>query len=239
MTILFLIGDANEKSPDRQLSDAVRKLIGNDAQVIEYDGAPLRTLGTIDGLWIFAHDERGGCPETVMNFLTKNFSAIEDLPTVASGAGGKDGGMNAVTEIAEYVTEHGGRYHEDGEPLCIPMRSARFDPDPGQRMELRFLVDSFLKYCGMDESDSRRIGLETVIEDYFKILKSRSAERPERISFGERGEIVTDAGAFDWRDDLSPELRDLRYEIDELTEDYEIEADEILSALREKVKTDW
>lgn len=238
MKILFLLGDESEKSAERQLAEAVQKQIGREAQVIWYDGAPLRTYGEIDGVWFFAHDERGGCPDCLMNFLEKNFSAIEDIPAVASGVGGKDGGMNAVTEIADYITEHGGRFHGDSEPLCIPMRSTRLDLH-GQRMELLFLVDSFLKYCGMEDSDSRKIGFDTVVDDLFKLLKFYLGEKPEKIAFGEHEELVTDVGTVDWRNCEAPELRELPHEIDTLIEDYEIEQEEILPALRAKVKTDW
>lgn len=219
MKILFVIGDS-DKSPDRQLADAARKLIGKDAEIILFDGSPLRTYGEIDGVWFFVHDERGGCPESILNFLEKNFSAIEDIPTLASGVGGKEGGMNAVTEIEEFIEERDGRYHSDVDPLCIPLRSKKLDLESDEKLDLLFLVDSFLKYCGLDESDSRKIGLQKVADDYFELVKDRAFET---LSMKD-GKLCLDGVPLE----KTPE-------IEELTEDYELEEEEILSSLQKKL----
>ena len=217
-------------------------MIGNDAEVVWYDPAlPQRELRA-DGVWIFTHEEDGGCPEALMTLLKDHFSAFQDVPAVASGIGGKEGGMNAAYEIAEFFEEHGGRFMTESEPLCVPMKTARFELTPEERMDLFFLADSFLKYCGMDDSESRSIAFETVVGDYFKLMKAVApqAERPTEIAI-EGGLVKTDAGDFDCAasDGLPPELRDLPYEISSLTEDYEIEESEIASALLEKILREW
>lgn len=240
MKLLFLLGDYGN-SPERKLAREAEKLIGKDAEVVWYDPA-LPLAEGFEGVWIFTHEEEGGCPAELMRFLTEHFPAFEDVPTVASGIGGKEGGMNAAYEIAEYFEEHGGRFMAESEPLCVPMKTARFELGPEEKMDLFFLVDGFLKYCGMDKSESRSIAFETVVDDYFKLMKASAAagERPTEVAVA--GALVkTDAGDFDCAasDGLPPELRDLPYEIESLTEDYEIEETEIASALLEKILREW
>ncbi len=240
MKILFVVSENFPKSPVFELAEAAKKRIGRDAAIVYYDGSPLRTYGKIEGLWIFTHEERGGCPENVRSFLENNFSAIEDVPSVATGVGGKEGGMNAVSEIMEFFEEHGGRYLSDSEPLCIPLRSSRLDLDHEEKMDLFFLVDSFLKYCGMDESDSRKIAFEKVVDNYFAILKYLTDEKPELLSWKE-DVMQTDHGSLDLSDlsEAPAGIRDLRSEINELSKDYELEEEEILPALREKIDREW
>lgn len=243
MKLLFLLGDSGKNSLERKFAEETEKLIGKDARVVYHDPAhPLPPPSGIDGVWIFTHEEDGGCPEALLTLLEEGFSPFEDVPVVASGVGGKEGGMNAVAEIADCVKERGGRLFEDSEPLCVPLRTARFELGPEERMDLFFLVDEFLKYCGMDDSESRKIAFGTVVGDYFKLLKylSPSGPKPTELRF-EDGLLKTDAGDFDFSlaDDAPPALGELCAEIKTLREDYEIEDEEILSALLEKILREW
>lgn len=241
MNILFVVSDPSPKSPVLQLAQQTQKRIGREASVLIYDGSPLRTLGKIDGIWIFTHEEKGSCPENIQDFLENNFSAIEDVPATATGVGGKEGARNAALWIQEFLDEHGGRFLSDSDPLCIPLRSSRLDLDQEEKLELIFHVDSFLKYCGMDESDSRKIGFEKVVENYFEILKSLTAEKPDLLSLNE-GKLVASFGTVDLSADANSfpsELSDLRGEINELTDDYELDGEEILPALRKKIDSEW
>lgn len=240
MRILFLLSETDQRSPVRQLAEAAQKRVGREAEIVWYDGSKIRTLGEIDGLWIFTHEEYGNCPENVMTFLENNFSAIEDVPSVATGVGGKEGARNAVSEIGEFFETHGGRFLTASEPLCIPLRTLRLDLDHDEKMDLFFLVDSFLKYCGLDESDSRKIGFMTVVCDYFKILQYFTEEKPNLISM-KKGTLLTDRAEYNVSDlDGAPaEIKELRSEIQELTENYEIDEEEILPALKEKIHESW
>ena len=218
-------------------------MIGNDAEVVWYDPAlPQRELRA-DGVWIFTHEEDGGCPEALMTLLKDHFSAFQDIPAVASGIGGKEGGMNAVTEISEYFEQHGGRFMEESEPLCVPLKTARFELEPEEKMDLFFLVDGFLKYCGMDDSESRKIAFETVVNDYFKLMKflSPAGSKPTELAFEGFDTVHTDVGTFDCSlpGDAPPEIGELHYEIETLVADYEIEEGEIVSALLEKILREW
>lgn len=244
MKILFLLGDPDKKSPERKLAGEAEKLIGKDAEIVWYDPAlPFPCMLEFDGIWIFTHDEEGGCPEALMALIEQNFAAFEDIPAVVSGVGGKDGGMNAATEIADYFTSHGGRLYEDSEPFFVPTRTAHFELEPEEKMDLFFLVDGFLKYCGMDDSESRKIAFEKVVEDYFKLMKhlSRGGPKPTELAF-DGDALKTDVGDFDCSvqgDGLPSEIKDLPFEIDALKSDYEIEDEEICSALLEKILREW
>ncbi len=241
MKLLFLLGDEGKNSPERKLAAEAQKLIGKDADILWHQpGEPIP--GGLNGVWIFTHEEDGGCPAPLMELLASSFPALEDVPAVASGIGGKEGGMNAVTEISDFFKEHDGRFMEESEPLCIPMKTARFELEPEEKMDLFFLVDGFLKYCEMDDSESRKIAFATVVNDYFKLMKAIAPERekPTEIAIAEDC-VKTDVGDFDC--DLSEnapaELHELRYEIRSLVSDYEIEEGEIVSALLEKVLREW
>lgn len=241
MKLLFLLGDYAANSLERKLAGEAEKLIAKDAEVLICD--PPRPLSgpAPDGVWIFTHEENGGCPEALMSFLEENFAALEDVPAAVSGVGGKAGGMNAVYEILEFFKEHGGRPFEDVEPLCIPVHTSRFDPEPEEKLDLFFYVDGFLKYCGMDKSESRKIAFGTVVNDYFKLMKRLAPEGPRPTELTICGDVVkTDAGTFDGSaPDASPEIAALRYEIETLVSDYEIEEAEIASALLEKILREW
>ncbi len=226
MKILFLTG-GDDGSPERKLAREAEKLIGADAEVVWHDPALPFPAGDYDGVWIFTHEEEGGCPPVLMHFLEDNFPLLRDLPATASGIGGKEGGMNAVTEILGYFEEHGGRVAE-GEPLCIPLRSSRFDLEQEEKMDLFFVVDGFIKYCGMDDSESRKIAFSTVVEDCLKLLALRGPLREGILS--EEGLLAP------LPEDAPPELKELPHEIAALTSDYEIEEDELLAALRERLK---
>lgn len=242
MKIVFLLGD--DDGPERRLAEETKKMIGKDAEIVWYDPArPFPSPQEADGVWIFTHEEGGGCPESLMTTIENHFSSMEDMPAVATGIGGKEGGMNAVSEIAEYFEKHGGRFFTDSEPLCIPLRTARFELGPEERMDLFFLVDGFLKYCGMDDSESRKIAFDTVINDYFRLMKflSPAGPRPTRLAI-DGDTIETDAGTFDCApsgEDVPPEIGDLHYEIGTLVSDYEIEPDEIAAALLNKLEKEW
>lgn len=240
MKILFLLGDDN--APERKLAEETQKLIGKDATVVWHNASSPMPEGDFDGVWIFTHEKEGGCPPELMQFAEQNFERLKDIPTLASGVGGKEGGMNAVTEISDYFIEHGGRYMEDSEPLCIPLRTARFELEGEERMELFFLVDEFLTYCGMDDSESRRIAFGKVVSDYFSLMKylSPTGPKPTVRQIGEEG-VVTDVGNFDCAlpQNAPPELRELPFEIDALVSDYEIGEDELLPALQEKIEREW
>lgn len=241
MRILFVLSDETPSGYVKKFAETAQKRIGREAEVLYYNGAPIRTLGELDGLWIFTHEERGGCPESISDFLENNFSAIQDIPSVATGVGGKEGAMNAVTEIYDFFETHEGRMLQGSEPLCIPLRSTRFDLDHDEKMELVFLVDSFLKYCGMDESDSRKIGFETVVNDYYKLLKYFTDKKPDFLGLNE-ARINADGETFDLEnlpDDAPAAVRDMKSEIEDLSETYEIDEDEILPALKEKVLREW
>lgn len=241
MRILFVLSDGSPSGYVKKFAEAAQKRIGKEAEVVYYSGEAIRTLGEIDGVWIFTHEERGGCPENISEFLENNFSALQDIPSVAAGIGGKEGAMNAVTEIYEFFETHDGRILQNSEPFCVPLRSARFDLDHDEKMELIFLVDSFLKYCGMDESDSRKICFETVVNDYFKILKLITAEKPELLELtNER--LTADGVTLDLEnlpDGAPSELLDMKSEIEELCESYELDEEEILPALKEKIQKSW
>ena len=243
MKILFLLGDYSKRAPERQLAAEAEKLIGKDAEIVWHGpGLPLPDALETDGIWIFTHEEDGGCPEELMALLAENFTRFEDIPVLASGIGGKDGGMNAVTEIAEFFAAHGGRFYEESEPLCIPLRTAHCELGPEEKMDLFFLVDGFLKYCGMDDSESRKIAFDTVLNDYFKLMKYFSPAGPMPTELAFDGDTLrTDAGDFDCTatGDAPPEIRDLHYEIDALKSDYEIDDEEILSALLQKILREW
>lgn len=239
MKLLFLLGDAAKNSPERRLAAEAEKLIGKDAEVLYFTHSFPRSF---DGVWIFTHEEGGGCPEALMNVLEENFPRLKEIPVLVSGIGGKEGGMNAVSEILAYFEEHEGRAMTEPEPLCIPMRSTRFELEAEERMELFFLVDEFIKYCGMDESESRKIAFETVVKDYFRLMKYLAADEKTPTLYAIEGSLVkTDLGDFDCAlpFDASADLRELRFEIDSLVSDYEIEAEELLPALSEKLKRDW
>ena len=243
MKILFLLGDCGEKSLERQLAEVVEEMIGKDAEIVWYDPAQgLPAFKALDGIWIFTHEEDGGCPETLTAFLGEAGSRLDDIPLTFTGIGGKDGAMNAVTELSELLEAREARVMNEGEFVCIPLRSARLDLDQDERMDLFWHVDAFLKYCGMDDSDSRKIAFETVVSHYFKLMKHLSADgrKPTELAF-DGADIVTDVGRFVFSDltDAPEELEDLTYEIGTLTEDYEMEEDEILSALLEKILIEW
>lgn len=241
MKILFVTEGGN--SPSRQLAEEAEKLVGKDAEVSYYDPALPLVADGIDGVWIFTREEEGGCPEEIENFLERLYPAFADVPVLASGVGGKDGGMNALAEIRDYIDKQGGRYAEETDPLSIPLRSARLSLDPEEKWDLFFVVDAFLKYCGMDESESRKIGFSTVVEDFFKLMKFLSPEGPRPHTLTLEGFIVrTDVGEFDCSvagDDVPPEIKELRYEIESLVSDYEIGDEEIAPALLQKIETDW
>lgn len=240
MKILFLLGDNAKNSVERLLAAEAQKLIGKDAEVLWHTPAtPIGQYGELDGVWIFTHEEDGGCPQELFAYLEESIGALGDVPAVATGIGGKEGAMNAVTEIIEFFSEHGGRYLEDSEPLCIPLRSAKFDLDSDERLDLFFLVDEFVKYCGMDDSESRKIGFQKVVEDYFVLLKALLPEGGKPASLAFDGKTVrTDAGDADLSLD-TPKTRELIPEIESLTEDYEIEEDELKEALLEKISKEW
>ena len=243
MKILFLLGDYGKHSLERQFAEETQKLIGKDAEVTVYDPAlPLPAPGELDGIWIFTHEEEGGCPEELMALIEANIGRFEDVPVVASGVGGKDGGMNAATEIAEYFDAHGGRFYTDSEPLCIPLRTTRFELEPDEKMDLFFVVDAFLKYCGMDDSESRKIAFGTVVKNYFRLMKYLSPDGAKPTELSIEGDTVhTDVGDFDCALtlDAPAEMQDLRIETDTLVSDYEIEEGEIVSALLEKILREW
>ena len=239
MKLLFILGDDGKNSPERKLAAEAEKLIGRDAEVLFFGG---KFPSSFDGVWIFTHEEDGGCPEALMALLEENFARLKAIPALATGIGGKEGGMNAVDEIAEFFRARDGRFMEEGEPLCVPMRSTRFELGAEERMELFFLVDAFIKYCGMDESESRKIAFETVVKDYFRLMKylARSEHTPT-VRAIEGNTVKTDLGDFDCvlPQDAPADLRELRFEIESLVEDYEIGTEEILPALSEKLKRDW
>ncbi len=243
MKILFLLGDYGKHSLERQFAEETQKLIGKDAEVTVYDPAlPLPAPGELDGIWIFTHEEEGGCPEELMALIEANIGRFEDVPVVASGVGGKDGGMNAATEIAEYFDAHGGRFYTDSEPLCIPLRTTRFELEPEERMDLFFLVDGFLKYCGMDDSESRKIAFDTVLNDYLKLMKYFRPSGPMPTALSLQGDVLKmDDEEFDCScpGDAPSEIKELHFEIDSLKNDYEIEEDEIIAALPERLAQAW
>ena len=243
MKILFLLG-GGETSPEKKLAEETGKLIGKDADVEFYDGSvPVSALPEPDGIWIFTHEEDGRCPSALMDDIRDFFPRLTDVPVIASGIGGKDGAMNAVAEIADFIIEFDGRYMTDSEPLCIPLRTARFDElEPEERMDLFFLVDSFLKYCGMDDSESRKIAFGTVVNNYFRIMKYLSPDGPKPTDVRLCGTVIeTDVGPFDCTlsEDAPAELSELRYETETLISDFEIDASEIRSALLEKILREW
>ncbi len=243
MKLLFLLGDYAKNSLERKLAEEAGKLIAKDAEIVWYD--PARLLPDSfepDGIWIFTHEEDGGCPEDLMTLLGKNFQRFADIPIVASGIGGKDGAMNAVYEIFEFVEAHDGRFMEDSEPLCIPLRTSRFELEPDEKMDLFFVVDAFLKYCGMDDSESRKIAFGTVVKNYFRLMKYLSPDGAKPTELSIEGDTVhTDVGDFDCALtlDAPAEMQDLRIETDTLVSDYEIEEGEIVSALLEKILREW
>lgn len=245
MKILFLLGDYGKKSVERQLAEVAEELIGKDAEIVWHEeNTPLANYRELDGVWIFTHEEDGGCPEELTNLIKEGVTALEDVPITFSGIGGKDGAMNALTELLELLQSMDCRVMDEEDPVVtqIPLRSARFDIDRDERMDLFWQVDAFIKYCGMDDSESRKIAFESVVNNYFKLMKylSPNGERPTELAF-EDAEIVTDVGRFDCVNlgEAPAEISELHYEIEALTADYEIEEEEILSALLEKILREW
>ncbi len=243
MNILFLLGDNADRSIERQLAKVTEGLIGKDARVTWY--SPERRLssyGRPSGVWIFTHDEDGGCPEELLKLIAGARRFLDDVPVTFSGIGGKDGAMNALTEIDELLEKMHARVDSDA-VVSIPLRGTRFEPDSDERMDIFWQVDEFVKYCGMDDSESRKIAFKQVVENYFDLLKYYLADgdKPTDI-FIEYPTLVTDMGRFDCEelpDDAPDELTELHYEIESLTEEYEFEVEELLPALLDKVAREW
>lgn len=141
MKILFVSGDEDPRSPVAGLAGLAKELIGKDAEVLTQPlNAPLLHA---DGVWIFTDETDGGCPEALRAFLEANLAALARVPVTASGVGGKDGGMNAVNEIAELFGENGSPLAEE-DPFLLPLRTQRISLDAEERMDLFWHVDEFL-----------------------------------------------------------------------------------------------
>lgn len=243
MKILFILGDNAERSIERQLAKVTEELIGKDARVVWYNPEKkLSSYGRPSGVWIFTHEEDGGCPEELLELISDARRFLDDIPVTYSGIGGKDGAMNALTEIGELLEKMHARVDNDA-VVSIPLRGTRFEPDRDERMDIFWQVDEFVKYCGMDDSESRKIAFKRVIENYFALLKhfSPDDEKPTEIDL-DYPEIATDVGRFNCEDlgeDAPDEIRELDNEIEALTDDYEFEAEELLPALLEKVAKEW
>ena len=241
LKILFLLGDYAPRSIERQLAEVTEKIIGKDARIVWYDPAKkLASYGRPGGVWIFTHEEDGGCPEELLKFIDGARRFLDDIPVTFSGIGGKDGAMNALTELNDLLEEMDARVDNDA-TVSIPLRGTKFEPDRDERMDIFWQVDEFVKYCGMDDSESRKIAFDRVVENYFTLLKHLSPEKPKRIEI-DYPELVTDVGKFDCAnlgEDAPDELKELHYEIDALTADYEIEAEELLPELLDTIAREW
>ena len=226
MDILFILGDNSPRSIERQLAKVAGEL----------------AYGRPSGVWIFTHEEDGGCPEELLRLIGSARRFLDDVPVTYSGIGGKDGAMNALTEIGELLEKMHARVDSDA-VASIPLRGSRFDPDSDERMEIFWQADEFVKYCGMDDSESRKIAFRRVVKNYFDILKYLvpEGEKPTDIEIA-YPYLRTDVGTFNCEelgDDPPDDLDELHYDIESLTEEYELEEEELLPALLESVAKEW
>ncbi len=141
MKIAILLGDDHPRSPEAQLAELALEMIGRDAEA--YCFLPSSPLPAADGVWIFTHEEDGGCPPQLLDAVKENFSLLARVPVAIAGVGGKDGGMNAVTELSEFFEEQGKTLAGE-EPFCLPLRAQKVTLDAEERMDLFWHVDEFL-----------------------------------------------------------------------------------------------
>lgn len=143
MKIAFVLGDDDPRSPVAGLADLAKEIVGKDAEVSFL--SPAAPLAEADGVWLFTNEEDGGCPPGLRAFLEANAEALAHIPVTVSGVGGKDGAMNAVTEISEFLSAHGCALAEK-EPFLLPQRAQRLSLDAEERMDFFWHVDEFLTF---------------------------------------------------------------------------------------------
>ena len=244
MKILFIIGDLWENSVDRQLAEIVQEFLDGEAetQILEsFDitDSTIKSLTEADAIWFIIHEQNDSYPSVISDLFEKTAYAFKNKYCALASIGGNDGGEKALKKLYEKIVMLNMNVM-DAEVTCVPLKTERFECPKDYQMDLYWQKESFLQFCQVNNyAYDREHAIRTVCNNYFRLIKfiSKDNRKPLKIKI-DYPTIITDIGIFEFYD-LPEELKELHYEIDALTADYNIKNEEIESSLKDMIDKQW